>query len=233
MTNDCICITNTLEDACLLSQTVTAESVVVASQLAVTHGIKAVGTFLADTGLASDVVADSKVEVYSVVSFPYGGDNIESKVAAVANAIREGADAVDFVINIGALIGGNYSYLEDEFFHIGQLPITTKAIVELSLLSPGSLRTVCEILENSPVDYIKTCTGKLPSQLKVSLEDKLKKVSLMRTWAPSKKIKVSSGIKTLAQARLCLENGADVIGTSSTFDIAKEEAEENERDSGN
>lgn len=215
-----------LEDACLLSQTADSEDTIAVCNLAAKYNIGGVVCSLSDVPPCKELLTDTPVKVIAVVSFPYGFDNIKTKVAGAANAIYEGAHAVDFVINIGALMDSNFQYLKDEFFELGQLPIETRAIIELSVLSPTNLKLVCELLEQSPIDYIKTCTGKVSDDLKISLDEKIKKVGLIRKWAPNKAIKLSGGVKTLKEARRVLSSGVSIIGTSSTFSIAQEELDE-------
>lgn len=219
-----------LEDACLLTQTADSDDTVAVCALAAKYEIGSVVCSLSDVATCAEFLSETEVEVCGVVSFPYGFDNIAAKIAGVANAIKEGAHSVDFVVNIGALMDNNVGYLQEEFFQLGQLPIKTKAIIEISLLSPSHIKLVCELLEKSPVEYIKTCTGKLSEDLKITLEEKIKRISLIKKWAPTKKIKLSGGVSDLSQARRVLAAGADLIGTSSTFKIAQEELEEKEKE---
>lgn len=219
-------VTPRLEDACLLSQTADAEDTVAVCNLAAKYNIGAVVCSLSDVPPCKELLQNTHVKVVAVVSFPYGFDNTKTKVAAVANAIYEGADAVDFVINLGSLMDSNFQYLREEFFEIGQLPIDTRAIIELSLLNPTNLKMVCEILETSHVSYVKTCTGKVSDEVKLTLGEKIKKIGLIKKWAPNKKIKLSGGVKSLADARKVLDAGVHLIGTSATFKIAQEELEE-------
>ena len=150
-----------LDDACLLNQNSGHSELAAVCSLAVTHGIYGIVTPLYHVPAASELLAGSEVNLASVISFPYGFDDIHSKVTAITSAIRAGAEAIDFVVNISALFDKDLEYLEEEMHAIGELSVISKAIIELSLLSPAQVKLVCEIIEDSNIDCVKTCTGKL------------------------------------------------------------------------
>lgn len=163
--------------------------------------------------------AEGKVKICTVIGFPTGYSTTEAKVFECKNAIENGADEIDMVINIGALKEKNYDYVLDEIKQIktaceGRV---LKVIIETCLLSEEEKIKMCKIVSQSTADYIKTSTGF--STGGATLEDI--KLFSQHITEPLK-IKAAGGISSLEDAADFLEAGASRLGTSRIVKIVKE-----------
>lgn len=162
--------------------------------------------------LAKQLLSKTSVKIVTVVGFPLGAMATEAKVFEAKNAINDGADEIDMVINIGFLRSKNYvavfKDISDVKTAIGKIPL--KVILEISELSKNEIVKICEICLDAKVDYIKTSTGFSKSGATLTAVKIIKKI--VRDQA---KIKASGGIKDLETALKYIDAGADRIGTSS------------------
>lgn len=163
--------------------------------------------------------AEGKVKICTVIGFPTGYSTTQAKVFECKNAIENGADEIDMVINIGALKEKNYNYVLDEIKQIktaceGRV---LKVIIETCLLSEEEKIKMCKIVSQSTADYIKTSTGF--STGGATLEDI--KLFSQHITEPLK-IKAAGGISSLEDAADFLEAGASRLGTSRIIKIVKE-----------
>lgn len=159
---------------------------------------------------AKEYVED-RMKVCTVIGFPNGYQSIEVKVFETENAIKNGADEIDMVININALKEKNYEYLLDEINKIKQIcgDKILKVIVETCLLSEFEKIKICDIISKSNADYIKTSTGFSTEGAQIGDIELFKK-----HISTTKKIKASGGIRTFEEAAKFIEAGANRIGTS-------------------
>jgi len=159
---------------------------------------------------AKDYVGE-KLKVCTVVGFPNGYNTTETKVFETENAIENGADEIDMVINIGWLKEKQYDLLLEEINQIkaacsGKI---LKVIIETCLLEKEEKIKMCEIILKSNADYIKTSTGF--STAGATFED----IELFNNEIQkNKKIKAAGGIKDFADAEKFINLGADRLGTS-------------------
>jgi len=171
---------------------------------------------------AHALLCGSNVELCTGIGFPIGANIIDTKVQEMKQVIRRGADAVDFVINIGALKSGMYDVIECELralVHESGNAIT-KVIIETCYLTNEEIFKVSRMAADIGVQYIKTSTGM--GTRGASLED----IRIIKEAVKGKcKIKASAGIRNLAQTLEMLEAGAHRIGTSQAVEIIKEIAE--------
>ena len=166
---------------------------------------------------AKDYVGD-KLAICTVIGFPNGYNTTAVKVFETRDAIENGADEIDMVINIGELKAGNEQYLLDEIKAIkaacGEKIL--KVIIETCLLTEDEKLTMCRIVSEVGADYIKTSTGF--STAGATRED----VALMRAnVAPEVKVKAAGGISSLDDAQNFLDLGADRLGTSRVVKAVK------------
>ena len=162
---------------------------------------------------------NSDVKVCTVIGFPNGNSTTAMKVLETVDAVNNGADEIDMVINIGALIEGRYLYVEDEIREVKAACMgrVLKVIIETCLLSDGQKIIMCKLVSKAGADYIKTSTGF--SAGGATFED----VKLFKQHVdPSVKIKAAGGISSLEDAQKFIELGADRLGTSRIVKIAKE-----------
>ena len=157
-----------------------------------------------------------RIPVCTVIGFPLGANSTEVKVVEAKNAVANGADEIDMVINIGRLKGGEFDYVEDEIRKIKQAigDKILKVIVETSLLTYAEKETMCEIVVKAGADYIKTSTGF--STGGATFED----IELFaRCVAGRAKIKAAGGIRSVEDMEKFIALGADRLGTSSAMKL--------------
>jgi deoxyribose-phosphate aldolase len=161
------------------------------------------------------------VQLATVIGFPLGSNLISTKLFEARQALEDGADELDMVINLSALKAGDYKLLEKEVCTLASLkvdyPLVLKVIVETALLNAEQLASITRLLGEWGADYIKTSTGF--AQRGASLED-LHIITANRN--SSLKIKASGGIRTLDFALQLIDAGADRIGTSSAITLVRE-----------
>lgn len=167
---------------------------------------------------ASDYCA-GRMTICTVVGFPNGNMTAAAKVFEAEDALANGADEIDMVINIGAVKSGDYAYVLEEIKKIKTVCCDhiLKVIIETSLLSEDEKVRMCEIVTESGADYIKTSTGFANGG--ATFED----VALMsKHVGRDVKIKAAGGISSIADAERFIELGASRLGTSRLVKSAKE-----------
>ncbi len=168
---------------------------------------------------AKEYVGD-KLAICTVIGFPNGYSTTAVKVFETADAIKNGADEIDMVINIGDLKDKRYEEILGEINAIkaacdGKI---LKVIIETCLLSDEEKIKMCEIVSASDADFIKTSTGF--STAGATKED----VALFAKHTTNgKKIKAAGGIASLADAEDFINLGAERLGTSRIVKLAKAE----------
>lgn len=166
------------------------------------------------------------VKTATVIGFPFGYSNLPAKKAEVIQAIKDGADELDMVINLVALRNNAWSYLEAEVAGILELiradNKVLKVIIESGILTESEIIRCCEIYGNAGVDFLKTSTGYAEKGASVEA------VKLMKANLPSNvRIKASGGIRNYAFAKELIEAGADRLGCSASVSIVNGQEEEN------
>lgn len=153
-----------------------------------------------------------KLKICTVIGFPNGYNTTAVKVYETLEAIEKGADEIDMVINIAYLKDKKYDYIENEIKAIKNVcgDKVLKVIIETCLLTDEEKIKMCEIVDRSGADYIKTSTGFSTSG--ATFEDiKLFKDSLKES---NLKIKAAGGVKSFEDAEKFISLGADRLGTS-------------------
>ena len=165
--------------------------------------------------------AKDRLAICTVIGFPNGYSTTATKVFETADAIANGADEIDMVINIGDLKDGRYDVILDEINAIkaacdGKI---LKVIIETCLLTDEEKIKMCEIVSASDADYIKTSTGfSTAGATKADVE------LFAKHMTGGKKIKAAGGIASLSDAEDFINLGADRLGTSRIVKIAKAES---------
>jgi deoxyribose-phosphate aldolase len=173
--------------------------------------------------LAADLLHGSKVAVGGVASLPFGADYTKIKAAQAKEAILAGADEIDMVADLAAIIEGDENYLTHQLeavrkvCHSMRPKVPLKVIIESAALTREQKIFACQIADRVGVDFVKTSTGLHPAG-GATIED----VKLMKEYAPHCKVKAAGGIKTAKQALDMLEAGADRLGTSSGIQIIEQ-----------
>lgn len=164
------------------------------------------------------------VRICTVIGFPNGYSTTESKCFEASCAVREGADEVDMVINVGRLKDGRYDDILAEIRAVREAAdsvkdgIILKVIIETCLLTEEEKIRMCEIVSDSGADYIKTSTGfSTAGATFADIELFAKHVK------PHVKIKAAGGISSVEDAEKFISLGADRLGTSRIVKIVKAE----------
>ncbi len=164
--------------------------------------------------------AGGKVKICTVIGFPNGYSTTEAKCFEASNAVENGADEIDMVINVGALKEERYKDVEEEIRAVkkacnGKI---LKVIIETCLLNRNEKAKMCDIVTAAGADFIKTSTGF--SKAGATKED----VVLMKKHVgPGVKVKAAGGISSIEDAAEFIALGADRLGTSRIVKILKEE----------
>jgi deoxyribose-phosphate aldolase len=174
---------------------------------------------------AREVLRGSSVKVCAVVGFPLGAQSPEIKALETRRALREGAQEIDMVINIGALKGNDAALVLKDIRGVVEAcresrGAVCKVILETALLTDEEKVRACELSMKARADYVKTSTGF--STHGATVED----VALMsRTVAPKKLgVKAAGGVRTYADVVRMVQAGATRVGSSSSLKIMEEAA---------
>lgn len=208
-------------DHTILGQTATWEDVKGICDDGIKYSVASVCIPPAYVRRAKDYVGD-KLAVCTVIGFPNGYNTTAVKVFETLDAIKNGADEIDMVINIGELKAKNYSYVSDEIKKINEAcgDKILKVIIETCLLTDEEKVKMCEIVTDAKADYIKTSTGF--SKSGANFHD----VALFaENVGKDVKIKAAGGISSVADAEEFIRLGASRLGTSRIVKIVKSNSE--------
>lgn len=161
---------------------------------------------------------NGKLPICTVIGFPNGYSTTATKVFETKDAIANGADEIDMVINVGALKNKRYQDIEDEIRAIHEAcdGKILKVIIETCLLTEEEKIKMCEIVTKAGAEFIKTSTGF--STGGATFDD----VALMKkNIGPEVKVKAAGGISSFDDAEKFMSLGADRLGTSRLIKIAK------------
>ncbi len=172
------------------------------------------------TSLVKSLLEGTDVKVCTVVGFPLGAVCTQVKVFETLEAIKDGADEIDMVINVGALKDKNYKYVRRDIESVKSAckDVTLKVIIETCLLTEEEKKKACELSVEAGADYVKTSTGF--STGGATVDD----VALMKYVVGDKaKVKASGGIRNYETAMNMITAGADRLGTSASVSIVNKE----------
>jgi deoxyribose-phosphate aldolase len=190
---------------------------------AVALGVGAIAIHQVWVPLAARFLRGTGIRVGSVVGFPFGANHASVKRAEAEASIRAGAEELDMVMNIGAMLSGNLDAVLSDIRGVVDIAhgsgCILKVILENAYLSDKQKVTACQIAKQAGADYVKTSTGLGPSGATEA------DVRLMRnTVATSMGVKAAGGIRSLQDALKMLEAGADRLGTTASAAILTEAA---------
>lgn len=206
-------------DHTLLAQTATWEEIKTICDDGMKYNVASVCIPACYVKKAKDYVGN-KLKICTVIGFPNGYSTTKTKVYETKDAIDNGADEIDMVINIGMLKDGLYSEVEDEIRQIKGAcgDKILKVIIETCLLTDEEKIKMCDIVTNSGADFIKTSTGFSTSG--ATFDD----IILFKKHVGSNvKIKAAGGIKTLDDAEKFISLGASRLGTSRIIKLVNNE----------
>ena len=206
-------------DHTLLSQSATWDEIKAICDDGIKYGTASVCIPASYVKDAKDYVGN-KLAICTVIGFPNGYSTTAAKCFEASDAVNNGADEIDMVINVGWLKDKKYDLILNEINEVkaackGKL---LKVIIETCLLDDSEKIKMCEIVSESDADYIKTSTGF--STGGATFDD----ISLFSKYvSPKTKIKAAGGISSIADAEKFIELGASRLGTSRIVKIVKSE----------
>lgn len=188
---------------------------------AVQYGFKSVAINTYPVKECRKWLEGSNVLTGAALSFPLGQTTIETKVDELKNAIKDGCQEFDYVLNIGKLLDKDYDYIRDEMTQLVTIGrehhITSKVIFETCYLQEEDIIAAAKIASEVKPDFVKTSTGFGTAGAKAE------HVKLMKKYAgPDVQVKAAGGIRTWEAAKAMLDAGATRLGTSSGIKIIEE-----------
>jgi deoxyribose-phosphate aldolase len=174
-----------------------------------------------DVAPAAEILAGSDVHVCTVIGFPHGSSTTAVKEFETADAIKNGAVEIDMVINVSALLSGDYDYVEQDIRAVVDVAhaagASVKVIFETAYLNDELIVKACELSEAAGADYVKTSTGF------ASEGATLHNVKLMKATVGARlKVKSSGGVRTLDQLIDYMDAGVTRSGCSATQQVLEE-----------
>ena len=169
--------------------------------------------------------ANGRVKICTVIGFPNGYNTTAVKEFETKDAIANGADEIDMVINIGELKAGNYDYVENEIRTLKKAcgDKILKVIIETCLLTDDEKVKMCQIVTSAGADFIKTSTGF--SKAGATFDD----IALFaKNVGKNVRMKAAGGISSIEDAEKFIELGASRLGTSRIVKIVKQQESEGE-----
>lgn len=203
-------------DHTLLAANATTNQIVRLCDEAIEHGFYAICVNSSYVSLANSCLMGTNVKLAATIGFPLGASSSEAKVSEARLAVKEGADEIDMVINIGFLLDGKMERVKEEIAAVkkaidGRI---LKVIIETCYLTSDEILIASKLVAEAGADFVKTSTGF--GSRGASTND----VKIMKQAIGDKiKIKASGGIRDAETAREYISLGADRIGTSSGIKI--------------
>ena len=201
-----------------LSVTATKRDIEVLCEDAKKYGVASVCVAPSYVSLAAELLKDSDVKVCTVVGFPNGYSTTETKCFEARDAIKNGADEIDMVINLGLLKSGDFLALTTDIAAVKGAcgDKLLKVIIETCLLDEMEISMMCQFVSWARADFIKTSTGFSKSGATPEA------VAIMAKYCPeSLQIKAAGGISSIEDAEKYIELGAKRLGTSRIIKILK------------
>ena len=206
-------------DHTLLSQTATWEEIQTICDDAICYGTASVCIPPSYVKRVKEYVGD-RMAVCTVIGFPNGYNTTAVKAFETREALKEGADEIDMVVNLGDVREGNFEKVTEEIRTLKEIcgEKILKVIIETCLLTEEEKIALCQAVTDAKADYIKTSTGF--SKAGATFAD----VELFAAHVgPDVKIKAAGGISSFDDAEKCVSLGADRLGTSRLVKIIKAE----------
>ena len=174
-----------------------------------------------DVAAAAKALAGSTVNVCTVIGFPHGSTTSATKVFETNDAIANGATEIDMVLNVSALLSGDFGYVEKDIRGVVEAAhskgASVKVIFETAFLNDEQIIKACELTESAGADYVKTSTGFASEGATTH------NVALMKkTVGDRLKVKSSGGVRTLDQLIDYMDLGVTRSGCSATTQVLEE-----------
>ena len=180
---------------------------------AILHGFKAVCVNSGWVAYVAEKLKETNIAVCSVIGFPLGAMCFAAKAFEARQAVEDGAQELDMVLNIGALKSGDFKAVEQDIQAVrreANNPVVLKVIIETCLLTDDEKAKACEIAQNAEADFVKTSTGF--STGGATPEDL---ILMRKAVGPRMGVKASGGIKDFETAAAMIAAGATRIGAGA------------------
>ena len=171
--------------------------------------------------LAKETLADTDIKVGSVVGFPLGFEDTESKLAETKTLLDKGVDELEVVINLSYLKDKKYSLIGKEIEAIKELmgDKILKVNIEVKALDDAEKSAIVQVAEKAGADFVKTATGFVtPCHIYEIVND----INIIQKYAPKIKIEIYGGIDSYKLANQVLTAGADQISSNYGYEIVKQ-----------
>lgn len=183
--------------------------------MCIARGVASLCVRPCDVKLAAELLKGSSVMVSCVLSFPHGADATPTKLFQAQQAIADGVQEIDMVMNIGQFLSGNFDIVRDDIKAVVDAAhahgVAVKVIQESAYLTLEQMAQACQLSLEADADFVKTSTGFAPSSATPEIID-----VMVKTVGGKMGIKASGGIRTWEQAIGYLEQGATRLGIGAT-----------------
>lgn len=197
-------------DVALLQPTATPAQIEALAHVVRDEGFGQICVNTWHTARAAAIVRGSPAKVVACVSFPMGAMTTRLKVCETEQAVADGADEIDMVLNLGAFLGGDERYAADDVAAVVAAAAgrPVKVIIETPLLAPDQKAAAARLVQNAGASFVKTCTGFSPDPLALYEDVRL----IRQTIGPSTGIKASGRVGNYFRFMTMLEAGATRVG---------------------
>lgn len=172
------------------------------------------------TKLAKEMLKDSGVRITTLIDEPTGASTHEERMEKANKAKNDGSDEIDVVMKIDAFKNKKYNEVLNDLMEICKI-LPTKVIIGSAYLTDEEIKKASEFVKTAGAICVKTATLDDPID-RSELKEKAKHVKIMKESAPGLLVKASAAIRSLADVKMMIEAGADIIGTSSGVEIVLE-----------
>lgn len=208
-------------DHSILKPDFTYSDVVAGAELALKYNTASYCIRPMDVAVAAKILAGSTVAVCTVIGFPHGSSTTATKAFETADAIANGATEIDMVLNVSALLSGDFDTVEKDIRAVVEVAhakgASVKVIFETAFLNDELIVKACELTERAGADYVKTSTGFASEGATTH------NVALMKqTVGERLKVKSSGGVRTLDQLLDYMDLGVTRSGCSATQTVLEE-----------
>jgi deoxyribose-phosphate aldolase len=205
-------------DHAVLKPEQTEADVRAAAALCIERGVASLCVRPCDIKLAAGLLKDSPVMISCVLSFPHGADTSATKGFQARQAIEDGAQEIDMVMNIGQFLSEHYDVVREEIKAVVETAhahnVVVKVIQESGYLTLPQVAKACELAYEAGADFVKTSTGFAPTSATPEII-----AAMVEAVGGKMGIKASGGIRTWEQAVGYLEQGATRLGIGATATV--------------
>lgn len=205
-------------DHAVLKPEMTIDEIKRDADMCIERGVASMCVRPCDVALASELLKNSDVMVSCVLSFPHGADTTATKAFQAEQAIKDGVNEIDMVMNIGRFLSGDYKYVENDIRAVVDVAhknsVKVKVIQESGFLTLEQVKKACELSYEAGADFVKTSTGFAGSSATPEIID-----VMIKSVGNKMEVKPSGGIRTWETAVNYLKQGASRLGVGSTVAV--------------